>query len=73
MLLTTSVHFLFLVFLGMLSLVLVLIIIVLFYSLLQYKESMRVSGWLKIIDARISEAIVYDEQELSSDDHSKNW
>lgn len=71
MLLTTSVHFLFLVFLGMLSLVLVLIIIVLFYSLLQYKESMRVSGWLKIIDARISEAIVYDEQELSSDDHFK--
>ncbi|WP_336963328.1 HEAT repeat domain-containing protein [Chryseobacterium contaminans] len=71
MLLTTSVHFLFLVFLGMLSLVLVLIIIVLFYSFLQYREGMRVSGWIKIIDAKISEAIVYDEQELSSDIHFK--
>lgn len=67
MLLTTSVHFLFLIFLGMLLLVLILIIIVLFYSFLQYKESLRISGWVKIIDARISEAIVYDEQELSPD------
>lgn len=67
MFLTTSVHFLFLVFLGMLSLVLVLIIIVLFYSFLQYREGMRVSGWLKMIDAKISEAIVYDEQEIPSD------
>lgn len=71
MLLITSVHFLFLIFLGMLSLVLVLIIIVLFYSFLQYKGSLRISGWVKIIDAKISEAIVYDEQELFSDPHFK--
>lgn len=53
MLLTTSVHFLVLIFLGMLSLVLVLIIVVLFYSFLQYKESVCISGWLKIINQKI--------------------
>ncbi|UWX61251.1 hypothetical protein N0B40_03005 [Chryseobacterium oranimense] len=67
MLLTTSVHFLFLVFLGMLLLVLLLIIGVLFYSFFQYKESVKISEWIKIINQKISEVIVYEDQELSSD------
>lgn len=67
MLLTTSVHFLFLVFIGMLLLVLLLIIFVLLYSFFQYKESVRLSGWLKMIDQKISEAIVYDEDETPAD------
>ncbi len=68
MLLTTSVHFLFIVFIGMLSLVLLLILGVLLYSFFQYKESVRTSGWLKIINQKISEVIVYEEkEEISSD------
>lgn len=67
MLLTTSVHFLFLVFLGMLLLVLLLIIGVLFYSFFQYKESVRISEWVKVINQKISEVIVYEDQELSLD------
>lgn len=65
--LLTSVHFLFLVFLGMLSLVLLLIIVVLFYSFFQYKESVRSSSWLDIINKKISETIVYEEDEIPSD------
>ncbi len=73
MLLTTSVHFLVLIFLGMLSLVLVLIIVVLFNSFLQYKESVRISGWLKIINQKISEVIVYEDQELPSDQEFRKF
>ncbi|CAI8797620.1 HEAT repeat domain-containing protein [Chryseobacterium sp. IT-36CA2] len=62
MFLTTSVHFLFLVFLGMLSLVLLLIIAVLIYSFYQYKESVQVIKWSEVINKRISEVIVYDEE-----------
>lgn len=67
MFLTTSIHFLFLIFLALLSLVVVLIILVLLYGFFQYKQSVRASGWLKIINQKISEVIVYDEDELPSD------
>ncbi|WP_288445826.1 HEAT repeat domain-containing protein [uncultured Chryseobacterium sp.] len=67
MFLTTSVHFLFLVFLGMLSLVLLLIIIVLIYSFYQYRESVLISKWSGMINKRISEVIVYGEEEVPAD------
>ncbi|WP_343687359.1 HEAT repeat domain-containing protein [Chryseobacterium gleum] len=69
MFLTTSIHFLFLVFLGMLSLVLLLIIVVLIYSFYQYRESVQASNWSEVINKRISEVIVYGEDEISPDDN----
>ncbi len=68
MFLTTSVHFLFLVFLGMLSLVLLLIIAVLIYSFYQYRESLHIFRWSEMINKRISEVIVYGEE--TSADHN---
>jgi hypothetical protein len=59
----TSVHFFVLVLSGILLLVVVLIIGVLLYGFFQYRKSVRLSGWLENINQRISEAIVYDEQE----------
>lgn len=50
----------------MLILVLLLILAVLFYSFLQYKDSVRMSGWSTVINQKISEAIVYDEAEVPS-------
>ncbi|MDR6458135.1 hypothetical protein J2786_001228 [Chryseobacterium vietnamense] len=67
MFLTTSVHFLFLVFLGMLSLVLFLIIIVLIYSFYQYRESVQIFKWSEVINKKISEVIVYGEEDRSAD------
>lgn len=67
MFLTTSVHFLFLVFLGMLSLVLVLIIVVLIYSFYQYRESVQDFRWSEVINKKISEVIVYGEEKMSAD------
>lgn len=64
MFLTTSVHFLFLVFLGMLSLVLLLIIAVLIYSVYQYRESIQAFRWSEVINKKISEVIVYDKEEI---------
>jgi hypothetical protein len=65
MLLTTSIHFFILVFLGMLILVLLLIIAVLLFSFFSYKRSLRVSDWLTLINEKISEVIVYaDEKSL---------
>lgn len=66
MFLTTSVHFLFLVFLGMLSLVLLLIIVVLIYSFHQYRESVQVLRWSEVINKKISEVIVYGDEEMSA-------
>lgn len=60
---TSSAHFLFLIFIGMLVLVLLLIVVVLFYNFFRYKESVRMSGWLKLINQKISDAIVYEEAE----------
>ena len=67
MFLTTSVHFLFLVFLGMLSLVLVLIIVVLIYSFYQYREAVQAFRWSEVVNKKISEVIVYGEEEISAD------
>lgn len=67
MLLTTSVHFLFLVFIVMLSLVLSLIIGVLIYGFFEYKKSVRMAGWLKVINRKISEAIVYEDEDVPAD------
>ncbi|CAA7194610.1 HEAT repeat domain-containing protein [Chryseobacterium potabilaquae] len=63
-----SVHFLFLAFLGMLSLVLLLIIIVLSYGFSQYTESVRIFKWSEIINKKILEIIVYDKEDLPSND-----
>lgn len=67
MFLTTSVHFLFLVFLGILSLVLLLIIGVLIYGFYQYRESVQTFRWFEVINKKISEVIVYDEEEMCAD------
>jgi len=40
---------------------------VLFYSFFQYQKSLRELVWLKMINQKISEAIVYEEQEVLSD------
>lgn len=64
MLQTSSVHFLFLVFIGMLILTLLLIISVIIYGFFQYKDSLRNYGWMKIINQKISEVIVYEEDEI---------
>ncbi|WP_147474517.1 HEAT repeat domain-containing protein [Chryseobacterium nematophagum] len=64
----TSVHFLFLAFLGMLSLVLLLIMVVLSYGFAQYAESVRVFRWSEIINKKILEVIVYDKDELPPND-----
>jgi len=70
MFLTTSVHFLFLVFLGMLSLVLLLIIAVLIYSFYQYRESVHIFKWSEMINKRISEVIVYGEETYADSNFS---
>lgn len=67
MFLTTSVHFLVLIFLGMLSLVLLLIVAVLIYSFYQYRKSIHISRWSEMINTRISEVIVYGGQKIPLD------
>lgn len=59
----TSVHFFVLVLLGILLLVVALIIGVLLYGFFQYRQSVRLSGWLELINQKISQVIVYDEQD----------
>ena len=59
----TSVHFFVLVLLAILLLVVLLIIGVLFYGFFQYRETIRLSGWMQIINEKISEVIVYDESD----------
>jgi hypothetical protein len=61
---TASVHFFVLILFGILLLVVMLITGVLLYGFFQYRQSVRLSGWLEIINQRISEVIVYDEQDL---------
>lgn len=65
--LSPSIHILFLIFLGVLSLVTLFIIIVLSYSFFLYQKSQRESVWLKLINQKISETIVDDENEIPSD------
>ncbi|WP_379964428.1 HEAT repeat domain-containing protein [Epilithonimonas sp. UC225_85] len=62
-----SVHFIFLVFLGMFALVLVLIIVVILYSFYQYRVSVRLLRWLDIINTTITKVIVYGEDKVSPD------
>lgn len=62
--LIASVHFLFIIFIVMLSLVMILVIIVLIYNFIEYKESVRATAWSGIIDKKISEVIVYDDDEI---------
>ncbi len=59
-----SVHFFVLVLFGILLLVVVLIIGVLLYGFFQYRQSVRVSGWLEVINQKISEVIIYDGEDL---------
>ncbi len=65
--LITSVHFLFVVFIVMLSLVMLLIIAVLIYNFIEYKESLRVVHWSDLINKKISEVIVYWDEKVSDD------
>ncbi|MCJ8152715.1 hypothetical protein MKJ01_02920 [Chryseobacterium sp. SSA4.19] len=67
MLLTTSIHFLVIVFLGILILVLMLIVAVLLFSFFRYKRSLRVSEWLGMINEKISEVIVYADEKSVPD------
>ena len=62
--LIASVHFLFVIFIVMLSLVVILVIIVLIYNFIEYKESARTTAWSVIIDKKISEVIVYGDDEI---------
>ncbi|WP_449387542.1 HEAT repeat domain-containing protein [Chryseobacterium lineare] len=72
MLIISSVHFLFIVFMIMLSLVMALIIAVLIYNFLEYKQSLRIIKWSDIINRKISEVIVYwEEGSIDDDDQFK--
>lgn len=66
-----SVHFLFLIFIVMLSLVLLLAIIVLIYNLVEYNKSVRKAGWSETINKKISDVIVYGDDEISEDIYFK--
>lgn len=66
-----SVHFLFLIFIVMLSLVMLLAVIVLIYNLIEYNKSVRTAGWSETINKKISDVIVYGEEELSEDIYFK--
>ncbi|WP_304343232.1 HEAT repeat domain-containing protein [Chryseobacterium koreense] len=62
-----TIHELFLTFLGMLVVVLLLIMVVLFYSFSQYRELLNLSKWSRIIDTKLSEVIVFGKQQNGSD------
>lgn len=66
-----SVHFLFLIFIVMLSLVLLLAIIVLIYNLVEYNKSVRKAGWSETINKKISDVIVYGDDEIPEDIYFK--
>ena len=66
-LLQVSVHDLYFTFIGMLILVLILIISVLFYSFKQYRTLILLSKWSTIIDDKILNAIVYEEDNRSDE------
>lgn len=67
--LITSVHFLFVVFIVMLSLVMLLIIAVLIYNFIEYRQSQRIAHWSDVINKKISEVIVYWDEKVSDDSH----
>jgi len=70
--LISSVHFLFIVFIVMLSLVMALVIVVLLYNFIEYKESARATAWSGIIDKKISEVIVFVDEEIQSHSQFNN-
>ncbi|KQT20982.1 hypothetical protein ASG22_16330 [Chryseobacterium sp. Leaf405] len=51
----------------MLSLVMALVIVVLLYNFIEYKESARATAWSGIIDKKISEVIVFADEEIPVD------
>jgi len=63
----SSVHFLFTVFVIMLCLVIALVIVVLIYNFIEYNRSSKEAIWSVIINRKISEVIVYAEEELPED------
>ena len=63
----SSVHFLFTVFLIMLCLVIGLVIVVLIYNFIEYNKSSKNAAWSTIINRKISEVIVYAEDDLPED------
>lgn len=63
-----SIHELVLVFWGILVLVLLLIIVVLFYGFQQYKILNQKLKWSAVIDQKITDAIVYANEERISDE-----
>jgi len=67
----SSIHFLFIIFIVMLSLVLMLAIIVLIYNIIEYNKSVRRAGWSEVINKKISDVIVYAEDEIAEDVYFK--
>lgn len=67
----SSVHFLFVVFIVMLSLVLMLATIVLIYNIIEYNRSVRRAGWSEVINKKISDVIVYADDEVPEDIYFK--
>ncbi|PRD56671.1 hypothetical protein C5749_05420 [Sphingobacterium gobiense] len=68
MFLYVSIHDLFLIFLGILFLVLVLIGVLLSYVLYQHTVSRHMREWSVMIENKIADAIVYSHEERSSDE-----
>ncbi|TXF79206.1 HEAT repeat domain-containing protein [Chryseobacterium sp.] len=62
-----SLHLLLYIFIGILVVVLLLIIAVLLYSFHQYKELRHRALWSEIIDKKVSEAIVFGQNDHKSD------
>lgn len=67
----SSIHFLFVVFMVMLSLVLMLALIVLIYNIIEYNRSVRRAGWSEVINKKISDVIVYADDEIPEDIYFK--
>ncbi|MEA1851384.1 hypothetical protein U9K52_20900 [Chryseobacterium sp. MHB01] len=67
----SSIHFLFVVFIVMLSLVLMLALIVLIYNIIEYNRSVRRAGWSEVINKKISDVIVYADDEIPEDIYFK--
>lgn len=61
-----SLHFLLYIFIGILSVVVLLIIAVLLYSFHQYRELKHRRIWAELIDKKVSEAIVYGQDSAAN-------
>ena len=61
-----SLHFLLYIFIGILSVVVLLIIAVLLYSFHQYRELTHRRIWAELIDRKVSEAIVYGQNSAAN-------